>query len=65
MRGMSRHGGSDGGVCEIILRTVPVFCAFIAFLFMAIVVSSGTDLSKDTLEPIHIISVSLYSLALV
>jgi len=53
MRGMSRPGGSGGSAVDTILKTAPILCSFIAFLFMAIALSSGNK--PNHLENLNII----------
>ena len=55
MRGMSTGGG--GNVVDMILRFAPIACAFFAFLFVSIALSSAVK--PNYIEGLHVISVSL------
>ena len=58
MRGMSRgSGGGSGSMSDMILKIAPIGCSFIAFLFMAIALSSG--MKPNYIEGISIINVCL------
>jgi hypothetical protein len=49
-------GGSSGGMSDMILKIAPIGCSFIAFLFMAIALSSA--IKPNYIEGINIINVS-------
>jgi len=57
MRGVSTGGG--GSVVDKVLKLAPIACAFFAFLFMAIALSSG--IKPNYLEGLSIVNVSLDS----
>lgn len=52
---MSTGGG--GSVVNTILKFAPIACAFFAFLFMSIALSSAVK--PNYIEGLHVISVSL------
>lgn len=58
MRGMTRPGGgSSGGMADNILKFAPILFSFIAFLFMAIALSSG--MKPNYIEGLSIVNVSV------
>ncbi len=56
MRGISTGGG---GIVDLILKAAPIVFSFLAFLFMAIALSSGSKQDGNYLEGVSIVNVSL------